>query len=224
MTTLLIILVILLIAGIIWFNKDSAKPAQNREQFLDKLTHFLEAQKTPLLNRPNSFLLTFAYEGDNFVFEDVEEQGFGEKTYKAFLKNTTGKPFTLYFLKKETKQTKHTSILGSGSQPDQKIKNEKIELPKSLKDFDVFTNNAIFLQEILKDRVLVALFAGLKTGDSSGYAFMPLIILNGVVSLEFRSSSNYKPNLMDLRSNVSSVEVYLKKVCSLLKFVNKKYA
>jgi hypothetical protein len=188
-------------------------------EFLQKLEKFLDGRLETIDNQENSFRINFTFEGQPFVYEDIEDKGFKDKNYKAFLKAQTSQQLTLNFTEKGQSTRIRSEIFLASEIPNEPIQESiKVHVPNSLQDFNIHTNNPVRANKLLEEKKIAHIFSVFKNVDKRGNPFMSLAIIDGMVILEFHSAPSYKPNLKALRDSIRSVEDYLD---TLLVVINK---
>ena len=216
-----VVVIILLVAGIVFFSLTTSGRKKTREQFLKEMAEFMEGSWEPVqtTQQLNAFKVIFNFEGENFTYEDLEEVSFREKLLKGYLKCQTSSLLDLYLTEKEKSEKiiqpdLHFPSQKSGQDFKEKV---KIRMPKSLKHFHVYTNNPQDTNALLDNDKIAQIFAGFRNRDSRGRSFSSIKILHGEVILEFSSSVVYSPNRSDLVNNVASIENYTKKLLAIIK-------
>jgi len=216
MNGLMILIVVIFIAGIILLSgKSPLKKRKTREQFLQDLTNFLEGTLEPIEDEAhsNSFRIRFKFFGKDFVFEDIEKQGFKDKVYIAYLKVQTPSQLTLTFTEKKRSMKIVTDIfLASNISSKQVGQTVQLQVPKHLNDLNVFTNDTKAANELFEIGKISSIFRQFINMDSRGYSFMPIEIIDGVVTMEFYSEKTLHPNLSTLYGDISSIENYSNKL------------
>ena len=216
MSGLVILIVVIFIAGIILLSgKSPLRKEKTREQFLQALAEFLEGALEPIEDdmHSNSFRIRFKYSGEDFVFEDFEKEGFKNKVNIAYLRVTVPDRLTLTFTEKERSTKIRTDIFIASDISSQQVEQTvQLQVPKHLNDLNVFTNDIVVANELFEIGKISSILKQFKGMDSRGYSFMPIEIIDGVVTLEFHSEKMFKPNLSVLYSNVTSIDGYLDKL------------
>ena len=215
-----VIVIFALVAGIVYFSLiTTSGRKKTREQFLKELADSMEGSVEPLHDplQPNAFRVIFNFEGEKFIYEDIEELSFREKLFKGYLKCQTPSSLDLYVTEKEKSNKIIQPELQFSAHKNFKEK-IKVHVPRSLRQFNVYTNHPQEANILLGDEKIAQVFAGFKNADSRGHPFLSLKILHGEVVLEFHSTVVYTPNRTDLINNVALMENYVQK---LLLIVNK---
>ena len=220
MSGFVILIVVFLIAGIILLSSKSPFKKKTREQFLADLTKFLEGTLEPIEDEayPNSFRIRFKFSGKDFIFEDLEKQGFKDKVNTSYLKIQTSSRLTLTFTEKKKSTKIRTDIfIASDISTQSTERTTQLQSPKHLGDLNVLTNDTVAANKVFENKKISSIFKQLKNVDSRGYSSMPIGIVEGGVTLEFYSEKMFQPSLTTLYSDISFIEDYLNK---LLVFVS----
>lgn len=221
MTWLIGIVVVGFLGGIVYLSSKSFEHEQPRENFLESLTKFVEGKKTPIDGRENSFQVEFDFEGQPFVYEDVETKGFRDHVYKVYLKAKSKSNLTLSFVEKTERLTVRTEIFMASKIPDEPIEREaKVQLPKDFKEFGVYTNDAVKVNQLLDNPKIFQIFREFKNVDNRGFHSVGLKIVEGVCVLEFHTTGTLKPSYQTIFRNVAKIEDYLDKLCVVTKGLN----
>lgn len=219
MTWFLGLVILLLIAGIILL-KSGHSPLKktSREESLQSLAKFVEGRLEPMAGQTGGFRIRFTLEDQEFIYEDVPEKGFGESAYKGCLKAETGRPFSLMFTEKERGGMARLKLIIPSQIPDEPSQaGAKLDVPESLKDLNIHTNNPAAANKLLGDRKVLSFFTELKNIDNRGHALMPFKIMDGAVILEFQSLPARHPSLQALYNDISVMDVYLDKLLVFIK-------
>ena len=220
MGILIVLIVLLFLGGIVLLSAKTPPEKRTREYFLQKLADVLEGTLEPIegIAGENSFRIKFCFKGEEFVYEDLEKQGFKDKVYKAYLKAKTPNKFTLTFTERR-RSTKIKSDIFMASDVSTNYVNEHIQLqvPKYLKDLNVSTNDPVVANKIFEDNKTASVLKKFKNVDNRGYPFLSLGIVGGEVSLEFRSTKTCCPNIPDLREDVPSIENHLERMIVIIR-------
>ncbi len=216
MAPLIILLIVGLIVAIGFFSRESPYNENLRKKYLEAMADFLEGRLEKLQRYDNSYKISFFYKEKAFCFEDIEEPGFGRHTYKGYLKAPTPARLTLSFTEQSRSgmrsQISSLSEIAAGGSQDK----GRVDLPKALKEFQVYTNDPENANKLLADAGIVKVFAHFKNMDPRGHPVMSLEIIEGVVTLKFHPAEDLTPNLSGLKSNVSSIEGYLDELIPLI--------
>ena len=214
MSWFLVLLILLFLGGIILLGVKSPFEKKTREQFLQELAGFLEGTFESLGDEVygRSFRLLFRFGGEEFIFEDLEKQGFRDKVYVAYLKVKTPSKLTLTFTEKRRSMRIRTDIFMASEISTQQAEDHVLlQVPKYLKDLKVSTNDPVVANKLFEDKKAAAVFRQFKNVDSRGYPFLSIGIVDGTVILEFHSVKAFNPSLSNLWADIASIEDYLDK-------------
>ena len=220
MTYFIILIIVALLAGIIYFTRQTPLQKETRERFLQKLAELVESKPESIEGVTNSFRINFHYEGYSFIYEDVEEVGFKDKVNKAFLRIDSGSRLNLSFVEKERTTIVHRELFKASEITESAERSNKVYLPKVLKNFEAFTNDPYLTNQLLEDKRIASVFLKFKNTDKRGYAFLSLKLIDGMVILEFHPAATFSPNILALHNNQALLEDY----CDKLMIVVKKIA
>jgi len=211
----LLLVVVVFLGGIILLSAKSPLKKVTREEFLEELTKFLEGTLEPIVGEKgeSSFRIRFKFKGQDFVYEDLQKQGFKDKVYKAYLKTETPSKLTLTFTERKRSTKIRTDIfIASEISTHQVNEHIQLEIPKYLKDLKVFTNDPEGANKVFEDGKVMAVFKKFKNVGPRGYPFLSVGIVEGVVILEFPSTKTCHPNLFALQADIPSIDDYLEKL------------
>jgi hypothetical protein len=90
-----------------------------------------------------------------------------------------------------------------------------VKMREPLNIFHLHTNNSEVAKILLNDPEVFNIFKGFINFDSRGHPMMSLEVLDGVITLRFHSQGALEPNLLDLRSNVTTIENYFDRIVTL---------
>jgi len=215
MAWLMILIILLFVGGIVLLSAKSPLETKTREQFLQELAAFLHEKLEPIEDEEhkNSFRIRFEFDGESFVYENLEKQGFKGKIYKSYLKVKIPSKLTLTFTEKRRSMRIRNDIFIASEISAQDIdKSIQLQVPKSLKDMNVFSNDPAEANRIFEDRRIEAIFRQFKNVDDRGYPFLSIGIVDGAVILEFYPQERFTPNLSALQSDIASIEDLLEKL------------
>jgi len=189
-------IVVLIAAFFFW-----PDPDEKRKNYLSDLAHLLEGQKEAIGGAGHSSRIRFHYQGEDFIFEHIEEEGFQGKAYhQGYLKVNTKTDLVVSFSEKE-----RAKLLASA-----KAKNAGTTwLPPKLKTLQLYTNHQVWADRLMADQEVVDTLAQFKNVDGRGHPFMAMEILDGVLVLRFYAKEGFKPSLFNLQTNVSRIEEFL---------------
>lgn len=221
MNWLIVLLVLLILGAAVLFSGGSSHKKKSRESYLEELAEFLQGTLEPIEgpDYKGSYRVRFKFEGEDFVFENIEAMGFKDKVYKYYLKVKTPYKLTLTFAEKKRSTRIRTDIFiaseVSTQQVDQKV---YLQVPHYLNDLLVSTNNPTHANKFFDDKKISGIFKSLKNIDArGGYSYISLKIIEGMIILEFHAEKTLKPNIADIWANISSIEDYLEKIIVLVK-------
>ena len=212
MTWMLTLLVLVLLGGIILLGAKSPLKKLSREEFLQELARFVDGVLEPVAEEEGekSYRIRFKYKHEEFIYEDLEKQGFRDKVYKTYLKLITPSKLTLTFTEKKRSTRIRSDIFIASEVATQYLETkERLEVPEHLKDLKIFVNQIGEANKILGNDKISAILKKYKNVDARGYPFLSFGIVDGVAILEFHTTRSYKPNVAALRENVSSIDNYL---------------
>ncbi|MCK5082495.1 MAG: hypothetical protein KAR31_06270 [Candidatus Omnitrophica bacterium] len=220
MSMAMILVVVFCLGGIILLNAKSPFEKKTRKQFLEELASFVDGTLEPIKADAgeNSFRIKFRFKDQEFIYEDMEKQGFKDKVYKSYLKTRVPNKLTLTFTEKKRSTTIKTDIFISSDISTQYLKEHvALQVPKYLKDLKVFTNDPVEANKIFEDKKTVSVLKKFKNIDSRGYPFVSIEIVKGEVTLEFRSIKTCYPNVFDLRGDVSLIDNHLEEMMVVIR-------
>ena len=204
-----VLIIILIFGALVFLNTSSSGREDVREKYLDDLARFLEGKKEKLEQPENSFKIIFHHDDREFVFEDIEDYGFQTSNYKGVLKRQTTSKLTMSF----TERTKSMFRTDRQTVQDGWIDHSgEMRMGKPLDRFHLYTNNAEVAAGLISDSEVFNVFKGFMNVDMRGHPVMSLEIIEGVITLRFHPRGNLKPNLIDLRNNVTTIENFFDKL------------
>lgn len=209
------IIVILILLGIIFVSGKPFEKRRTREQFLQTMVEFLEGSLEAMDEEglDNSYRVRFFYKGEQCVFEGIEQQGFKNKIYVGHLKIKTPSTLTLTLSERKPNMRIKSDVFMASEistlSGDQKV---HLDIPKHLKDLNIFTNDITSVNKLFQDRKIASLFKEFKNLDSRGYPFISLMVIQGEVILEFASERQFRPNIPALEDDIAIIEDYLDKM------------
>lgn len=213
----------LLVGGILFIAQETHENKKSKKSYLEELEKFVEGKLEPLAERPDSFRIIFKYQGKEFIYEDLEVQGFQESLHKAYLRGKTNSGLTLYATEKEKSTRIRTDIFIASEIPDEPIaEDQKVIIPKGLGDLNIHTNDIELTNALLSDFRMLKIILDFKNTAPGGSSFLSLKVLNGVVILEFYPVSQFKPSLQELKGNISQIENYLMMLIEVMDFIDQK--
>jgi len=208
MGVIIFTIVLLLIGGVVFATLILLQKKKTREQYLEELIKFTEGKLEPIENGiyENSFRVLFEYEGERFIYEDIEKQGFRGKVYFAYLKIKASSDLTLTVRGKDRSLKVLSSIFLASEISTEKVGNAaSLEVPSFLNDCNIYTNDVYQTNRFLADKKIAAIFKKFKNFDASGLPFLPIEIVEGLITLSFSSEPTFHPNLNQLMSDVGSI-------------------
>ncbi|MCK5215254.1 MAG: hypothetical protein KAR05_07875 [Candidatus Omnitrophica bacterium] len=209
MSILWVLIIISIFGVLVFLNTSSSNSADVREKYLDDLTKFLEGKKEKLEHPENSFKVIFHHDDREFVFEDIEDYGFQTSNYKGVLKRQTTSNLTMSF----TERAKSMFRTGGQTVQDGWIDHSgEVRMRKPLNRFHLYTNNAEVATKLINDSEVFNVFSGFMNVNMRGHPIMSLEIIEGVITLCFHSRGNLKPDLIELRNNVTTIESFFDKL------------
>jgi len=219
MPLVLIIIFILLVAGIAYLAKKAWSEKTDTKEYLERMAHFFEGEVAAIPDSANSKRITFKYRGYDCLYEDMELPALqkGAELNVAYLKMKAKSHLSLSFTERE-----RTSIR-SNAQTLQEVTHSRwgdnrglIELPKSLEDFHVYTNDPEKAAKFIKNKKVLRSFESYRNRDARGHPLMSLKVTDGTVVLEFHSTGGLTPSLFELRNNVTAGEAYLQELIEIV--------
>ena len=216
-------IVIALLAGIFYLEAQSQSKKKPREQFLEELSQALEGRIEPMVDIKNSFRVSFTFNDKNFIFEDIEDEGFRETLYKAFLRVKTDTKFNLSFAEKKVRSVIRPDMIMTSQIPDEPFVPEvKLDLPNQFRSFETLTNNVEIVNKLFKNTKLLPFFLECRNVDSRGWPFMTFKIVDGFLILEFQAFGSAFPSLSVLYKDVRIMKNYLNPMCTIVDILNRK--
>jgi len=217
---LLVLIVLLSLGGIILLSGKSPFEKKTRELFLQELAKLLNGTLELIEGEDDesSFRILFRFEGEDFVYEDLEKKGFKSKVYKAYLKVKTPSKLTVRFTeRKHSTKIKTDIFIASEVSTNYVDEHVGLEVPKHLKDLNVTTNDTIEANRLFDDRKISSILKRYKNVDSRGYPFLSLGLVDGTVTLEFHAATTFQPNLSALQGDIASIEDHLEKIMVIVR-------
>ncbi len=215
MWIVIIISLLLLIGGGIYFIKYGPTDKIRRSDYLQAMAHFFEGQLAPIPEHENSFRIHFKYRGYECVYEDIEFAGLSSETtnYLGYLKVKSSQKLKLVFSERSRTQIR------SNAQTLEDVSNARwgtlegqVRLPKELAEFHAYTNNPAWANSFFNNPKILRMFVKYKSRDVRGHPLLSLQIVDGVVGLEFHSQGYSKPSILVLEHNVTAAETYLQEL------------
>lgn len=203
MTAWIIGIVVVIVVAILILTGSSPMKAKTREDYLEELRRYLEGQLTPLTGDTPGYQVAFNFEGRDFIFEDIEQEGFQEKVHKAFLKTKINSPLAIRFTE-GTRMTIRSTLVQVSDIKDNPI--EQLSVPKELQKFKVTTNDIEKTNALFDDPKISKLFVHYFNTGLRGDPMMALRIQDDWLSLEFCEPHHMRPNLFDLMQAPAKIE------------------
>jgi len=216
-----IVIIGVIIVGIILLGNQSPVRKKSREEFLKELTEFLYGQSKQMEGEKNCCQISFNFEGQDFVFEDIEENLFGSISNKASLRTKTATHITLHFSEKEKSMRICSDVLivsdikEKSGQPS-----VQVQVPKGLEELKIMTSNPEEVNKFFEDKKVVQIFAAFKNINNRGGHSLALKIVEGEVILDFYSDNHFNPSLEILHKNIPSMEDYLDQMLLIVRKLN----
>ncbi len=222
MNIFFVIIILVFVGGIVFLTNPFGESKETREQFLEKLTKYLEGKQEKIKEREDSYRIFFKYYEKQFLFEDVMEIGFSKQVNNGYLRNKTNKTLNLHFNPIQRGGIVHSEAL-IASHLDTSNYQEQIEikLPEELKVFHVDTSDPIQAKALIEDPKIANIFAYYKEADVKGQHRMSLKIQNGVIIVSFHSSILRHPSLISLHTNIKMIDTHLEKISELSEAIEK---
>lgn len=221
MATWIIVTVVVIVLAIVFLSGRSLTKSKTREEYLQELAAYLEGQLSPLTGQTPGYQIVFKFEGRDFIFEDVEQEGFQEKVHKAYLKIKTNSSLTINFTE-GSRMTIRSEIVKASDIKDEQI--ERLMVPKELKKFKVFANDIEKANELFEDPKTKGLFVHYFNTGTRGEPAMALRLQDGLLTLEFFESVAMRPSLYDLMETPAKIENELYNILTLTKLIEAKPA
>ena len=213
--TTIIVLVAAALGVIIFLARDTSTPEVKRRRYLQSLAEHLESSVEPIDGKDNSFKIHFQHQGQDFIFEDMEDYKLEKEIfYKGYLRLKSRKGLMLSFTERPRTQFRSDADSLSDMISPWSNKPQKVHLPKGLADFNVYTNNPDLVNRLLEDPAVVDAFVKSKDSSSRGSPVMSLEVMDGSIVLRFHEG-NLHPQLDDIRYNPSSIDQYTNRLLAI---------
>jgi hypothetical protein len=219
MTIVLILLVVLLVAGIAYFARKNWTEKSASKEYLDKMVHFFEGELSAIPGSDNSKRISFKYRGYDCLFEDMELPALqkGATSNVAFLKVKAQSTLNLSFTERErTSIRSNAQTLAEVTQSRWGDTRGLIELPKSLEDYHVYTNDPERATKFIKNKKVLRSFESYRNRDQRGHPLISLKVAEGFVVLEFHAHGGLTPSIFEIQNNVTATEAYLQELIGLV--------
>ncbi|MBU0467795.1 MAG: hypothetical protein KKD07_10460 [Candidatus Omnitrophica bacterium] len=217
MSSFYVTLIFVVIGGVLLYFWKFPIKRKTREKYLQEMEKQLEGKCELMEGSGNSFKIDFTYDGNSYVYEDIEEKGLNESFYKAYVKAMKEDGLVLEFVEKQKRRTVKTDIFIASDVIDQEGEVSKdLELPKEFASFTVYSNDYLLAGQLLQDQKASNIFREFINKDPMGYYYVSLKMDKEAAVLEFASSAASNPNIYYLKSEPSSIEQYLGKLAYLV--------
>jgi len=221
MSGIAITIIVLLLAGLMYFGGHTPPKERSRDQLLKDLGEYLEGSLDPIQGKENSFRIRFTFEDENFVYENIQTKGFRDAFFRTYLKVETLSRLSLNFTEKEHRKIIRSEVVRTTGISDKAASyKHKIFVPKKLQNFDIHSNNPGHANELLGDPKVLKILLEFKNVDSRGYHFLSLEIVDGVVILEFHPSGRCNPTPLHFLHDFDSIEILLDKLLVIVNRLN----
>jgi hypothetical protein len=213
---ILLIIIALVVASVFWI-KGQSTVAGGEKKYLKEMAKFLQVDLEGDPEADGTCRIRFMHEGHEFVYEHIKDQGlWDESTNFGYLKAETSCNLTLNFTERtRSKIRADIETIQDVVTPWAKSA-DKVFIPGDLKEFIVTANDNQSANQFLTDKEIVKTFLLYKNRDAVGHPVMSMDIIDGIVRLQFHSQGGLKPNLIDLRYNVSQIEDYADRLLPLV--------
>jgi len=217
-----VVLVCVAIFAVVIFLTAGADAEGRRIRAMKTLADLMGGRVEKLEEQGNSFVVRFEYKGVPFIYEDIEEKGFGDQPFRrGLLKHQTASNLTMGFSERDMGAVKETVTSFADVHTPWVQNIGKVIVPPPLAKFSIFTNNATLANQLLADEQILKIFEKFKNMDSRGHPVMSLEVFEGVVQIKFHSTGGIKPSLFSLHNNVSSIDTYLDKIILVAEQIEK---
>ncbi len=217
MSSSLVSLILAIIGGILLFFWKFPMKKKTREVYLKEMEKRLEGKCEPIEGSGNSVRIKFYYDGNEYIYEDIEEQGLSESSYKAYIKANKQDGFVFEFVEKKKNRSVKSDIFIASDVLDQDGEvSSDFSLPKEFAHFTAYSNDYLLAGKLLQDSKVVNVFREFINKDPMGYYYVSVKMDKEAAILEFSSSSSSNPNIHYLRSDPSCIEKYLEKLACLV--------
>jgi len=215
---IVIIIIVILIFAIIFLSGNSPFNEMPRDEFFRGLEKVLNAKLAPIEGKEDSFRIEFKFEEEDFIYEDVIQKGFRGDVNEAYLKVKMPSKFSLTFSERKKEAMIKSEVLMASEMVDDPDRDAKrITLPKGFERLKAYTNDVALANKLFMDPKVAGIFSQFVNVDNRGCPSVSLKIIDGIVILEFHSSTSLNPNRRALRNNISSLENYCDKLLVVVK-------
>ena len=210
-----------MVGAIVYLSMQTENERDKRKEYLHKLNSIFDGTMEAIEDDENSFRITFTYKKYQFIYEDIQQHGFGDRTFfQGYLRIRTISNLVLSFTERERSGMRDTADSLNDAQSRWKQNAGNIVLPQALNRFKLFTNNFDLARKLLDDEDVERIFVKFVNVDARGHPVMPLEVIDGVVVLKFYSGGAFKPSLYDLIENYTAIEPYLEILSKLTNKIN----
>ena len=217
---IVVIAVVVMIVGIVLLSNQSPVKKKTRESFLKELTDLVGGTCVEIPGREKCFQISFNFEGQDFIFEDILDKGFETYINKAYLKAKTPAKLSVSFASKErSMRVKSDILIISDVKEDAGVKKVKVNVPKGFEDLQIVTENPRAVNELFADPKILKIFKEFRNSDNRGSKSIAMKVSAGELILEFHADDDsFSPGLDVLQSNIPLMENY----CDTMLIVIKK--
>lgn len=217
MRSSLVSLILAVLGGILLFFWRFPMKKKTRETYLREMEKRLEGKCEPMEGSGNSVRIRFYYDDNEFIYEDIEEQGLSESSYKAYVRAVKQDGLVFELIEKKKKRSVKSDIFIASDVLDQdgEVASD-FSLPKEFAPFTVYSNDYLLAGKLLQEPKAVNIFREFINKDPMGYYYVSLKMDKDAAVLEFASSSSSNPNIHYLKSDPSCIEKYLEKLVYLV--------
>ncbi len=203
-----IIIGTVLVFGIITFlSRPKASKKKTREELLRELADILEGYLSVIKDKEDCYSISFEHENGLFVYEDIKINGFGQESYKSYLRIHSEKKFNLFFAEKKTGGYVKTDIRIASEMGEEDVISQRIfNLPSSLDEFKVVTDNDLLAKKLLEDKQVIKVLTSVKKTSARGIRMIPLRIIDGEITFEFEERENFLKGLSGFGRGIDVLE------------------
>ena len=222
MPIFLIIFLVVILLGVGYTVYKKLAEKSDRKHYLGKLAYFFEGEMQSIPDNDHSKRVAFQYEGYECSFEDIEVPGLqkGAPLNIAYLKVKAKSNLSVIFSERARTQIR------SNAQSLEQVALSRwgdtraaVELPKSLEDFHLYTNDPERAMKFINNPKVIKIIENYKNRDSRGHPLVSLQVSDGAVVLEFHAPGGLKPSILELQTNVTALEDYLQELISVAEFL-----
>jgi len=223
MPIFLIIFLVVILLGVGYTVYKKLAEKSDRKHYLGKLAYFFEGEMQSIPDNDHSKRVAFQYEGYECSFEDIEVPGLqkGAPLNIAYLKVKAKSNLSVIFSERARTQIR------SNAQSLEQVALSRwgdtraaVELPESLEDFHLYTNDPERATKFINNPRIIKIIEDYKNRDSRGHPLISLQVSDGAVVLEFHApGGGLRPSILELQSNVTALEDYLRELISVAEFL-----